>query len=141
MRVRSVGACVFCIPWIVRFAAWSTPLSSISQSQDAATSPPSARHGAVGMVPLCVDLDGTLVKSDTLVDSVLALVRQNPRALLSVPGWLAQGKAAFKRHVTSAVTIDVSALPYNHPLLEFLFKEHAATGLSSRSTAPRCRKI
>src|SRR5206468_5253666 len=29
-------------------------------------------------VPLCVDLDGTLVKSDTLVDSVLALARQKP---------------------------------------------------------------
>ena len=77
-------------------------------------------------LPLCVDLDGTLVKSDTLVDSVLALVRQNPRALLSVPGWIAQGKAALKQRVTCAVTIDVTTLPYNKPLLEFLFREHAA---------------
>ena len=77
-------------------------------------------------VPLCVDLDGTLVKSDTLVDSVLALVRQNPRALLSIPRWLTQGKAAFKRHVTEAVTIDVAALPYNRPLLEFLYRQHSA---------------
>ena len=74
--------------------------------------------------PLCVDLDGTLVKSDTLVDSVLILVRQNPRALLSLPGWLAKGKAAFKRQVTSAVTIDVSHLPYNMPLLEYLQLQH-----------------
>ena len=77
-------------------------------------------------LPLCVDLDGTLVKSDTLVDSVLALARQNPRALLSIPGWLAQGKAAFKRHVTSAVTLDVTALPWNQPLLRYLHAEHAA---------------
>jgi len=76
-------------------------------------------------LPLCVDLDGTLVKSDTLVDSVLALVRQNPRSLVLIPGWLAQGKAAFKQHVTSAVTIDVEVLPYNKPLLEFLHREHA----------------
>jgi 4-hydroxybenzoate polyprenyltransferase len=69
---------------------------------------------------LCVDLDGTLVKSDTLVDSVLILVRQNPRAILSIPAWLLQGKAAFKRHVTTAVTIDVVHLPYNKPLLAFL---------------------
>ena len=74
---------------------------------------------------LCVDLDGTLVKSDTLVDSVLALVRQNPRALLHLPRWLAQGKAAFKQHVTAAVTLDVVHLPYNQPLLEFLFHQHA----------------
>jgi 4-hydroxybenzoate polyprenyltransferase len=80
-------------------------------------------------LPLCVDLDGTLVKSDTLVDSVLALVRQNPRSLVSIPGWLAHGKAAFKQHVTSAVTIDVEVLPYNKPLLEFLHREHA-TGRS-----------
>jgi 4-hydroxybenzoate polyprenyltransferase len=76
--------------------------------------------------PLCVDLDGTLVKTDTLVDSVLVLARQNPKAILSIPGWLAQGKAAFKRHVTNAVTIDVEALPYNRPLLDFLTDQHAA---------------
>jgi 4-hydroxybenzoate polyprenyltransferase len=73
-----------------------------------------------------VDLDGTLVKSDTLVDSVLAMVRQNPKALFSVPGWLLQGKASFKRHVTDAVKIDVGALPYNKPLLEYLLREHGS---------------
>jgi len=76
--------------------------------------------------PLCVDLDGTLVKTDTLVDSVLALARQNPRAILKIPGWLAQGKAAFKQHVTNAVSLDVAALPYNVPLLEYLFQQHAS---------------
>ncbi len=83
-------------------------------------------HSSDLSLPLCVDLDGTLVKSDTLVDSVLALVRQNPRALLSLPSWLAKGKAAFKQHVTRAVSMDVTALPYNKPLLQFLFREHAA---------------
>ena len=77
-------------------------------------------------IPLCVDLDGTLVKSDTLVDSVLALARSNPRALLALPGWLAQGKAAFKQHVTQAVQLDVTSLPYNQPLLEYLFHQHAS---------------
>lgn len=75
-------------------------------------------------VAICVDLDGTLVKSDTLVDSVLALARQQPRALLQIPGWIAQGKAAFKRHVTQAVTLDVEHLPYNRPLLEWLRRQH-----------------
>jgi 4-hydroxybenzoate polyprenyltransferase len=72
-----------------------------------------------------VDLDGTLVKSDTLVDSVLVLARQRPRSLLAIPGWLAEGKAAFKRHVTESISLDVSALPYNQPLLQFLFHQHA----------------
>ena len=77
-------------------------------------------------VPVCVDLDGTLVKSDTLVDSALALGRQHPRALLQVPGWLAQGKAALKQHLTSAVTLDVEHLPYNAPLLAWLRREHGS---------------
>ena len=83
-------------------------------------------HSAAAQVPLCVDLDGTLVKSDTLVDSVLALARTNPRALLSLPGWLAAGKAALKQQVTRAVTLDVAALPYNQALLVYLFEQHAS---------------
>jgi 4-hydroxybenzoate polyprenyltransferase len=75
---------------------------------------------------LCVDLDGTLVKSDTLVDSLLVMARQHPRLLLHLPGWLAQGKAAFKRHVSQAVTLDVEHLPYNRPLLEWLRVQHSA---------------
>ena len=77
-------------------------------------------------VPLCVDLDGTLVKSDTLVDSVLALARQKPAEILRIPSWIAQGKAQFKKSVTSAVTLDVEHLPYNRPLLEWLRAEHGA---------------
>lgn len=75
-------------------------------------------------VALCVDLDGTLVKSDTLHDSLLAMARQKPKALVHVPGWIAQGKASFKRHVTGAVTLDVEHLPYNRPLLEWLRVQH-----------------
>ncbi|HEY5329811.1 MAG TPA: UbiA family prenyltransferase [Acidobacteriaceae bacterium] len=77
-------------------------------------------------VTVCVDLDGTLVKSDTLVDSVLVLARRHPRQLLRIPGWIAHGKAAFKRHIASAVTLDVEHLPYNRPLLEWLRRQHGA---------------
>ncbi len=74
---------------------------------------------------LCVDLDGTLVKSDTLVDSALALARYQPSMLLKLPGWLLQGKAALKRHITSAVSLDVPHLPYNRELLQYLEQQHA----------------
>jgi len=75
--------------------------------------------------PLCVDLDGTLVKSDTLVDSTLALAHQHPLLLLQLPRWLAAGKAALKHHITSAVELDVVHLPYNRELLQFLQQQHA----------------
>jgi 4-hydroxybenzoate polyprenyltransferase/phosphoserine phosphatase len=78
------------------------------------------------LLPLCVDLDGTLVKSDTLVDSALALARHHPAQLLKLPGWLLQGKAAFKRHIASTVSLDVTHLPYNRELLQYVQQQHAS---------------
>jgi 4-hydroxybenzoate polyprenyltransferase/phosphoserine phosphatase len=92
--------------------------TSVASLDDTALLPPSAD-------PLCVDLDGTLVKSDTLVDSALALARHHPADLLKLPGWLFQGKAALKQHLTAAVTLDVAHLPYNRQLLQYLEQQHA----------------
>jgi 4-hydroxybenzoate polyprenyltransferase/phosphoserine phosphatase len=78
------------------------------------------------LAPLCVDLDGTLVKSDTLVDTVVVLARQSPRSVLQFPAWIATGKAAFKRKVSSIAALDVVHLPYNQELLEYLRQQHAA---------------
>ncbi|WP_263417087.1 UbiA family prenyltransferase [Terriglobus albidus] len=76
-------------------------------------------------VPLCVDLDGTLVKSDTLHDALMVMLRQSPASILKTFGWLRQGKAAFKRNVTSVVMLDAAHLPYNHALLQYLREEKA----------------
>ena len=85
--------------------------------------PPTA--GAPAEVPLCVDLDGTLVKSDTLVDAVLLLARQQPASPLNWPKWVGKGRAGFKREVTGRATVDVEHLPYNAPLVAYLREEHA----------------
>ena len=79
------------------------------------------------MLPLCVDLDGTLVKSDTLADSVCVLARTHPWDLLCLPGWLLGGKARFKREVSSRAPLDVAHLPYNEALIVYL-REQAASG-------------
>ena len=76
--------------------------------------------------PLCVDLDGTLVKSDTFVDSLMVLARRHPAAFLRTPLWALKGKAYFKSQVASRVTLDAEHLPYNRPLLDYLRDEHAA---------------
>lgn len=80
---------------------------------------------ATELKPLCVDLDGTLVKSDTLVDSLLVLTRSRPLLLLRLPERLLHGKAAFKAFVTTHVELDVAHLPYNRTLLRFLHREHS----------------
>jgi len=82
-----------------------------------------AEHSSA-CLPLFVDLDGTLVKSDTLVDSVLLLARKHPRLLLKIPNWLTRGKAAFKANVANAVSLDAAHLPYNRALLAYLRQQH-----------------
>ena len=84
-----------------------------------------ARTEVAREAPLCVDLDGTLVKSDTLVDSLLVLARTQPALLPAAALRLLRGKAAFKAFVTSHAALDVAHLPYNRSLLKFLHEERA----------------
>ncbi len=84
---------------------------------------PQPESPARALRPLCVDLDGTLVKSDTLVDSLLVLLRTRPALLLALPGRLVHGKAEFKAFLSTSITLDVAHLPYNRKLLQFLEKE------------------
>jgi 4-hydroxybenzoate polyprenyltransferase len=71
-------------------------------------------------VPLCVDLDGTLIRSDLLAESALNLIRANPLYLLRFPLWLLRGKAHLKRQIAQRTSIDASALPYEPRVLEWL---------------------
>ncbi|RYZ74906.1 MAG: UbiA family prenyltransferase [Lysobacteraceae bacterium] len=70
--------------------------------------------------PLCVDLDGTLLKSDLFHESVLALLRINPFYAFLLPWWLLKGKAALKREIASRVSLDPATLPYDERVLEVL---------------------
>jgi len=88
--------------------------------------PVAVQSGVRAERPLCVDLDGTLVKSDTFVDSLMVLARRHPGAFVRSPLWALQGKAHMKSQVASLVTLDVDHLPYNRPLLDYLRDEHAA---------------
>lgn len=70
--------------------------------------------------PLCVDLDGTLLRSDVLYESLLALLAQNPLYLFLLPLWLLKGKAAIKRELAKRVTLPPETLPYDDRVLEML---------------------
>lgn len=94
---------------------------------------------AATLTPICVDLDGTLVKSDTLHDSLLVLLRTHPARFLGLIARIFQGKAAFKAYVADHVSLDVAHLPYNRKLLQYLQVERArgrsiylATGADGR---------
>ncbi|MBK6686368.1 MAG: UbiA family prenyltransferase [Deltaproteobacteria bacterium] len=75
--------------------------------------------------PLCVDLDGTLVSTDCLWESLFLLGRQAPLAALSVPYWFLAGKATAKRRISDRVLPNPSTLPYRAELIERLKAEKA----------------
>jgi 4-hydroxybenzoate polyprenyltransferase len=75
------------------------------------------------VIPICVDLDGTLLRTDLLFESFARLARQKPWLLPLVPFWLLSGRAALKWRIAEQVSLDVSILPYNSALLEWLHKQ------------------
>lgn len=71
-------------------------------------------------VPLCVDLDGTLIHSDLLLETVLLLIKRNPFYVFFLPVWLLRGKAALKAEIAKRVDFNPVALPYNHEFVDWL---------------------
>ncbi len=75
---------------------------------------------------LCVDLDGTLLRSDILVEAAFELIRRNVFYLLLMPFWLLHGKARLKSEIADRVEIDPRTLPYHEGFLAHLRAEKAA---------------
>jgi len=73
--------------------------------------------------PLFVDLDGTLIRTDMLVESFLHAVRKDARVILKTLGWLLQGKAVLKARLAELQSIDVSTLPFREELVSWLREE------------------
>lgn len=75
--------------------------------------------------PLVVDLDGTLTPTDTLIESIIRLVKRNPMDVLRFPFWLLKGRAVFKAAVASRVFFLLSAenLPYREQFVDYLRRE------------------
>jgi 4-hydroxybenzoate polyprenyltransferase len=77
-------------------------------------------------VPLCVDLDGTLVRTDMLFETLVAALRRNPLLAFAVPFWLLGGRANLKQHLARHASFDAAVLPYDEDLLALLRRERAA---------------
>jgi 4-hydroxybenzoate polyprenyltransferase len=73
--------------------------------------------------PLCVDLDGTLIKSDSLFDAICKFLHRNPARFWQLPLWLAGGRARLKAEVARRAPLDPARLPYNTELLSYLRAE------------------
>ncbi len=78
---------------------------------------------SIDKTPLCVDLDGTLIKLDTLHQAILLLIRQKPSTLFLLPQWIRKGRAFTKNEVARRQSLNVKNLPYNNKLLSYIKSE------------------
>lgn len=78
--------------------------------------------------PLVVDLDGTLIRSDILIESGFAYLKSAPHRFYKPVLWLISGgKPALKARLADATNVDVTVLPYDAAVIEWL-KTERATG-------------
>jgi 4-hydroxybenzoate polyprenyltransferase len=86
-------------------------------------SPPATMGGPD--TPLVVDMDGTMLRTDTLVEGLVAALFRNPLGLVSALPALLKGRAAFKRRVSALVDLDVASLPVRQDLLAHIHSARA----------------
>jgi 4-hydroxybenzoate polyprenyltransferase len=77
-------------------------------------------------LPICVDLDESLVRTDVMIEGFFNVLCRNPGRLPGVLAALLKGRAAFKKAVAQHGLINVATLPYHSGILTWLRQEHAS---------------
>ena len=77
-----------------------------------------SRHLQPDAVPLVVDLDGTLIRSDLLIEAAFSRLGRRPHAILDMLRALSQGKAALKHGLSDTTTFSPALLPYDPVVLQ-----------------------
>ncbi|MEM8783161.1 MAG: UbiA family prenyltransferase [Planctomycetota bacterium] len=81
---------------------------------------PIAAAAADAHRPLVLDLDGTLVATDTMWEAFFAGLRERPIAALTTLAALPGGRAAFKGRLAQTTPVDPEVLPYRPKLLDLI---------------------
>ncbi|MEM6891781.1 MAG: UbiA family prenyltransferase [Pseudomonadota bacterium] len=84
---------------------------------------------------LIVDLDHTLLKSDMLFESFWSAFGRDWRSPFRSALALSQGKAALKRYLAGAARIDVTTLPYDAEVIDYIKSWRDAGGRTALVTA------
>ena len=77
-------------------------------------------------LPLVVDMDGALLRTDTTFEGLARGLFAKPLSTLAACAALLGGRARFKRAIAEVVEIDVELLPVRENFVAHLAKEHAA---------------
>lgn len=73
--------------------------------------------------PICVDLDGTLIKNDVTIEAMRIFIKHGFFNFLKIFIWLLKGRAYLKKMLALNVDLDISTLQYNKNFLDFLIKK------------------
>ena len=84
-----------------------------------------SQFGADG-IPLCVNLDGSLSKSDTLIEGLVRLVRDDIFNVFRILYWRARGRAELKERVAARSNWDAMLLPVNEAFFGWLQQQRQA---------------
>lgn len=74
----------------------------------------------VPCIPLFVDLDGTLIATDVLQESLFLAVKRDPWLLVRLPGLILKGRARLKRELSALVQPNPKLLPYRREVIEHI---------------------
>ncbi len=74
-------------------------------------------------LPLCVDLDGTLIRTDTLQETILKFLWQWPHKVFHLAWWLIKGRAFLKQKLAQYIDLQLYELPVNEEFLDWLRSE------------------
>lgn len=81
---------------------------------------------AGGQKPLVADLDGTLIRTDLMMEGLVKIAAARPYKLFFLAATLvSKGKAAFKARVADLAPIDYATLPFTQEFVAYLKKEKA----------------
>lgn len=76
--------------------------------------------------PLCVDLDGTLIRSDLMVEALICFLKENPLRIFAVLGWILRGPAHVKAELARQVQLDVASMPVDDEFISWLREQHGS---------------
>ena len=99
-------------------------------------------------VPLVVDLDGTLVRTDLMWEAIFLLLKTSLLNAGRLFVWVLRGKAPFKTRLAETVTPDFTSLPYDEVLVKWLGEQRQlgrtivlATAAHERFAQPLAHKL
>ena len=78
------------------------------------------------VAPLVVDLDGTLLRSNLLLERVLAFARVSPMHVVQTLAWALLGNGTLRHRLAGITKLDVSVLPYDSAIAGLIAVARAA---------------